>query len=79
MNIVIYSKPRCPQCDATCRILDQAGVVYQKVDVTLDQQALAYVKSLGYQAAPVVVTGGEHWSGFRPDRLKTLVNAMVLA
>jgi glutaredoxin-like protein NrdH len=33
------------------------------------------VLSLGYSAAPVVVVGDEHWSGFRPDRLRGLVTA----
>ena len=28
--------------------------------------------ALGYLQAPVVVAGGEHWSGFRPDRIKAL-------
>lgn len=30
------------------------------------------VKELGYTAAPVVVAGEDHWSGFRPDKLATL-------
>lgn len=33
------------------------------------------VLALGYAAAPVVVAGGEHWSGFRLDRLRALVSA----
>ena len=28
--------------------------------------------ALGYLQAPVVVAGNEHWSGFRPDRIKAL-------
>jgi glutaredoxin-like protein NrdH len=28
--------------------------------------------ALGYLRAPVVVTDTEHWSGFRPDRCKSL-------
>jgi glutaredoxin-like protein NrdH len=31
------------------------------------------VKALGYISAPVVVSGDEHWSGFRIDRLNGLV------
>ena len=26
MSITVYSKPRCPQCDATYRALDKQGV-----------------------------------------------------
>lgn len=28
--------------------------------------------ALGYLQAPVVVAGNDHWSGFRPDRIKAL-------
>lgn len=79
MSIIVYSKPRCPQCDATCRALDKAEVSYQKVDVTQDAQALEYILGLGYQQAPVVVAGDDHWSGFRPDRIKAAVAALVNA
>ncbi|EUA09752.1 putative ribonucleoside-diphosphate reductase class Ib glutaredoxin subunit [Mycobacterium kansasii 662] len=27
-----------------------------------------------YLSAPVVVAGNEHWSGFRPDRIKAVAN-----
>ena len=27
-----------------------------------------------YLQAPIVVAGNEHWSGFRPDRIKALQN-----
>lgn len=77
MTITVYSKPRCVQCDATYRALDRQGVEYTKVDVSVDQEALAYIIGLGYQQAPVVVAGAEHWSGFRPDRLSA-VAAKVL-
>jgi len=51
MSITVYSKPRCPQCDATYRA----------------------------QQAPVVVAGEDHWSGFRPDRIKAVAAAAPLA
>ena len=31
--------------------------------------------ALGYLQAPVVVAGNEHWSGFRPDRIKALAGS----
>ena len=33
------------------------------------------VKGLGYQQAPVVFAGGDHWSGVRPDKIKALAVA----
>ena len=33
--------------------------------------------SLGHLQAPVVVAGGEHWSGYRPDQIKALAERMA--
>lgn len=72
MAITVYSKPLCVQCDATKRALNKAGLDYDVIDITEDADALATVKALGYVQAPVVVTDREHWSGFRPEKLKAL-------
>lgn len=72
MSITVYSKPSCVQCDATYRALNKQGLEYDVVDITTDPEALESVKALGYQQAPVVFAGGDHWSGFRPDKIKAL-------
>ena len=73
--ITVYSKPNCPQCTATYRKLKSLDLPHESVDVTQDAAALAFIRALGYQQAPVVVVreGAQirgHWSGFRPDLLK---------
>lgn len=72
MNITVYTKPACVQCNATYKALDKQGVSYDVIDITQDSEARDYVMALGYLQAPVVVAGSEHWSGFRPDRIKAL-------
>jgi len=72
MAITVYSKPSCVQCNATYRALDAKGIEYSVTDVSEDADALEHVKSLGYLQAPVVVTDGDHWSGFRPDKIDEL-------
>lgn len=72
MSITLYTKPACVQCNATKKALDRAGLEYETVDITLDDDARDYVMALGYVQAPVVEAQGEHWSGFRPDRIKAL-------
>lgn len=72
MSITVYSKPACVQCDATYRALDKNGLDYVIVDISMDEVALDYVKSLGHMQAPVVVAGADHWSGYRPDRIREL-------
>lgn len=76
MSIIIYSKPDCVQCNATYRALDRQGIAYQVIDLTLDEAALNHVKNLGYQQVPVIIAGEDHWSGFRPDKINALVQAV---
>ena len=72
MSITVYTKPACVQCNATYRALDKARLDYEIVDISENPEARDYVMALGYLQAPVVVAGEEHWSGFRPDRIKDL-------
>ncbi|PVF11823.1 NrdH-redoxin, partial [Yersinia pestis] len=58
------------------RAFDRQGISYQIIDLTEDEQALNHVKSLGYQQVPVIVAGDEHWSGFHPDKINALVQAV---
>ena len=51
MSITVYSKPRCPQCDATYRKLKKMGVAHESVDVTKDEDSLNLIKGLGYSQA----------------------------
>lgn len=79
MSITVYSKPACVQCTATYRALDQRGVPYCVIDVSEDAEALSMIRGMGYLQVPVVVTGADHWSGFRLDKINTLVREMEAA
>lgn len=72
MSITVYTKPACVQCNATTRALDKAGLSYSLIDLMEDADALDAVKALGYQQAPVVMADGDHWSGFRPDKIAAI-------
>lgn len=78
-TVTVYTKPACVQCNATYKALEKNGITYNVVDITYNvvdittnDEARDYVMSLGYLQAPVVVAGEDHWSGFRPDRVKSL-------
>lgn len=75
--ITVYTKPACGQCIATYAALDKQGLTYDVVDITQDPEARDYVMALGYLQAPVVVAGEEHWSGFRPERIKGLAKGVA--
>lgn len=73
MSVIVYSKPSCVQCMASMKALDKAGIEYSKLDISSDPKAREAALGLGYLQAPVVdAGGGNHWSGFKPDRIKEL-------
>jgi glutaredoxin-like protein NrdH len=72
MAVKVYTLPACVQCDSTKRMMQRNQIEYEEVDMSQDPVALEMVKTLGYTAAPVVVAGEEHWSGFRLDRIQAL-------
>lgn len=77
-TITVYGTAACGQCAATAHQLDKLGAHYTVVDLADDPAALAHVRSLGYHQAPVVITAEDHWSGFRPDRLRRAVQASAV-
>ena len=70
--VIVYTLPSCVQCDMTKRLMDREGIAYETVDLTQDTEAATMVASLGYKAAPVVIAGNQHWSGFKVERIKGL-------
>lgn len=81
VSVAVYTTgPACVQCRLTRRRLDEAGIRYTEIDLTLDANAAArdYVTDeLGHSQAPVVIVDGEpehHGSGFRPDRIDYLAS-----
>jgi glutaredoxin-like protein NrdH len=77
MAITVYTKPSCVQCTATYRALDNKGIEYEVLDLSVDENALEAVKALGYMQAPVVITDEDHWSGFRPDKINELAERLA--
>lgn len=72
MSVVVYTLPNCVQCESTKKLLTRQEVDFKVIDLSEDASAMEMVRSLGYQAAPVVIAGDEHWSGFRPDMIASL-------
>ena len=77
MQVTVYTTPSCAQCEMTKKTLTKGDIKYEVVDLSLDAKAMEYVtQELGYAAAPVVVAGNRHWSGFRHGALQSLVQAI---
>lgn len=79
MPVTVYTLPSCVQCDSTKRYLERNNVEFTTVDLSKDDNAMVMVRALGYTAAPVVIAGNEHWSGFRMDRLSAIAESKQAA
>ncbi len=66
MQVTVYTTPSCPQCEMTKKTMTRENIRYEVVDLSENEAAMEMVKTeLGYTAAPVVIAGDQHWSGFR--------------
>ena len=74
MEVTVYTKPNCVQCDATKRTLDKLGVAYKTIDATTDDAVYNMLVEKGFKAMPVVNADDEWWSGFNPGKLNGLVD-----
>lgn len=73
MSVTVYTKPVCPGCNQTKKYLKENNVAYKEVDLSQDIDALNMIKEMGYRQVPVVFFGDNHWSGYRQDKLKDIV------
>lgn len=78
-SVILYSKSRCVQCDATVKHLDRNETEYLKKDATTEE-SMTEIIALGanYTQAPVIVVMEDgvivdHWSGYNPDKVNTLI------
>lgn len=78
-RVTVYTKPRCPQCEATKRQLTRQGVEFDTVDITSDPAILAEIQAAGFRQAPVVMTADTSWSGYRPDLIRAIASQPVSA
>ena len=86
MDVTVYTKPNCPQCDQTKRLLTRDNVKYDEEPIGDEERQLFL--GHGFMSAPIVVVSqpvapgvsgvkefgdGVAWAGLNPDALKQLV------
>lgn len=72
MKVVVYGTPNCMQCKFTRAVLDKMELMYEYIDITIDNDAADDVRTMGYQVLPVVIAGSEQWCGFKLEKLRGL-------
>lgn len=69
-KVTIYTKDDCSNCEKVKAFYDNNEVEYEPINVYHEEEALNYVKSLGFSSLPVVVIEGyEPFSGFNLQKL----------
>lgn len=71
--ITVYTKPACVQCEQTKKLLTKNGLEFETIDITEDASAYEKIISMGFKAAPVVITEEDAWAGFNPTKINSLV------
>ena len=71
--VIVYSNPNCQACEQTKRFLTVKGIEFEAKMISDSPEVFTLIEEKGYSAAPVVVAGEDSWSGFRLDKLNTLV------
>lgn len=72
--VTVYSNPNCIACEQTKRFLTVKGVEFEAKMIQDSPEVYDLIESKGYSSAPVVVVGEDSWSGFRLDKLNSLVH-----
>ena len=73
----VFTKPHCPQCDATKRQLTKLGVPFETVDLAQNPSTLEQLQAAGFQQAPVVITPDNSWTGYRPDLIREVAQQVA--
>lgn len=73
-RLVVYSRPGCHLCEGVRRVLDEAGLPYDEVDVDQDEALRA---EYGW-IVPAVAVGGRliYEAGMPPGELPALVRGL---
>ncbi len=72
--ITVYSNPNCVQCEQTKRYLSLKGLKFESKMIQDSPEVMPLIEEKGYRSAPVVVTPDDSWSGFRLEKLASLVS-----
>ena len=75
-KIIVYSKNNCPRCLFSKRFLDKHGIEYKDINISYDEDALKYVKSLGVKQTPYIESPIGNWSGLNTKKLNELNEEM---
>ena len=73
MNILIYTKNNCAQCNLSKWVLNDLGISYTEKNVDTNEKFMDEAKATGYKSMPIILKDCQVIaSGFMPDVLNKL-------
>jgi glutaredoxin-like protein NrdH len=69
MEVVVYSKPHCIECNVLKRFLEDYQIAYEVRDCGANPVYLDEVKKMGFLGVPVTVVNGKAIQGLQPDAI----------
>ena len=71
-EVKVYSTPTCPYCIRVKQFLKENAVIFEDIDVSMNQTAAQeMIKRSGQMGVPVIDINGELIIGFDKDKIKS--------
>jgi glutaredoxin len=58
-TLTVYTKPGCQYCTAAKTYLNEHGIDYVEIDITLNEDKADWLRSRGHKTLPVIYAGDE--------------------
>lgn len=58
-TLTIYTKPGCQYCAAAKQYLNENGIEYVEVDITVNEDKANWLRNQGFKSLPVIYAGDE--------------------
>jgi glutaredoxin-like protein NrdH len=75
MEVKVWTKSNCVQCEQTKKLFAKEGVKYTEYNLEENLDQLETFKEQGLLAAPIIESEIGTWSGFRIDKISDLSKA----
>ena len=76
MEIKIWTKSNCVQCEQTKKQFIKEGITYKEYNLEENMDQLDAFKEQGLLSAPIIESEIGTWSGFRIDKIGDLSKAI---
>ena len=77
-KILIYSTPTCPYCKMTKQFLAQNNIIFEDIDVSVNETATEeMIRKSGQMGVPVIDIDGEIIIGFDKERIKEKLGRLL--